>query len=224
MRGKELLKSRMSDKEMEDVFKQNSAYIPTPSRVGRFAREIGYVRTKQIVGGRRIYFYTVNEDASNAHPVPRRQEEPKPSISISKAEELASFNPGYRLMGSITDQAVFMYFWVMSLPLLLRGEKSFIELNCSAIERYRGLDRKTAMKSIERLQKIRLINVDNRNIIVNARRYLGMLRIFRKLRSLEFVKKFIKAANECDDETLKDFGYTEDFDIAEELNMYRSIL
>lgn len=224
MRGKELLKSRMSDKEMEDVFKQNSAYIPTPSRVGRFAREIGYVRTKQIVGGRRIYFYTVNEDANNTHPVPPRQEESKPSMDISKAEELASFNPGYRLMGSITDQVVFMYFWIMSLPLLMKGEKPFIELNYSAIERYRGLDRKATIKSIERLQKIRLISVDNGNIIVNARRYLGMLRIFRKLRSLEFVKKFIKAANECDDETLKDFSYTEDFDMAEELNMYRSIL
>lgn len=218
------MKSRMSDKEMEDVFKQNSAYIPTPSRVGRFAREIGYVRTKQIVGGRRIYFYTVNEDANNTHPVPPRQEEPKPSISISKAEELASFNPGYRLMGLVTDQVVFMYFWIMSLPLLMKGEKPFIELNYSAIERHRGLDRKATIKSIERLQKIHLISVNNGNIIVNARRYLGMLRIFRKLRSLEFVKKFIKAANECDDETLKDFGYTEDFDMAEELNMYKSIL
>lgn len=224
MKGEELLKSRMSDKEMEDVFKQNSAYIPTPSRVGRFAREIGYVRTKQIVGGRRIYFYTVNEDANNTHPVPPRQEEPKPSMDISTAEGLASFNPGYRLMGLVTDQVVFMYFWIMSLPLLMKGEKPFIELNYSAIERHRGLDRKTTMKSIERLQKIHLISVNNGNIIVNARRYLGMLRIFRKLRSLEFVKKFIKAANECDDETLKDFGYTEDFDMAEELNMYRSIL
>ena len=50
-------KNRVSVEEMREYYAQHFAYAPTPQRVGRWARSIGFQLTKQMVNRKVIYFY-----------------------------------------------------------------------------------------------------------------------------------------------------------------------
>lgn len=55
-------KTRLSVEEMREYYAQNFPYAPTPQRVGRWAKSVGFQLTKQMVNHKVIYFYVKVND------------------------------------------------------------------------------------------------------------------------------------------------------------------
>lgn len=56
-------KIRFSQEEMAQLYAEAVPYmVPNHSNVGRFAKKQGFVRMKQVVNHKQIYFYVKKED------------------------------------------------------------------------------------------------------------------------------------------------------------------
>ena len=56
------MKTRMSFDEMAEAFVQdNPGFYPNRSNVGRYAKKMGYILTKQMRDYKRTYFYVKNK-------------------------------------------------------------------------------------------------------------------------------------------------------------------
>lgn len=54
-------KQTMTMEEITKLYTSNYPFVPSAQRIGRFAKKIGYCRTKQMVQGKYITFYVKKE-------------------------------------------------------------------------------------------------------------------------------------------------------------------
>ena len=114
-----------------------------------------------------------------------------------------------QMVGSVVNQAVFMYLLDEYLCRLRTGKQTKFTVSVNEIAQKRNMTWRTVTNSLSKLSIMQLISVDDDICSVNANRYVSLVTAFYKLSKTRDKQKFITALSKGDFETLEDLGFEE---------------
>lgn len=112
-----------------------------------------------------------------------------------------------QMVGSVVNQAVFMYLLDEYLCRLRTGKQTKFTVSVNEIAQKRNMTWRTVTNSLSKLSIMQLISVDDDICSVNANRYVSLVTAFYKLSKTRDKQKFITALSKGDFETLEDLGF-----------------
>lgn len=114
-----------------------------------------------------------------------------------------------QMIGSVANQAVFMYLMDEYVCRLRTGKPTVFTVSVNDIANKRNVHRNTVSKSLNELENMRLITVDNKTVSIHANRYIGLVKAFHSLTYTRDKDEFVKSLQNGDYSNLSKFGYTE---------------
>ena len=114
-----------------------------------------------------------------------------------------------QMVGSVVNQAVFMYLLDEYLCRLKTGKQTKFTVSVNEIAQKRNMTWRTVTNSLSKLSAMKLISIDDDICSINANRYVSLVTAFHKLSKTRDKQKFITALSKGDFETLEDLGFEE---------------
>lgn len=112
-----------------------------------------------------------------------------------------------QMVGSVVNQAVFMYLLDEYICRLRTGKKTEFTISVNEIAQKRNMTWRTVTSSLSKLSVMKLISVDDDICSINADRYVSLVAAFHKLSKTRDKQKFITALSKGDYETLEGLGF-----------------
>ena len=123
-----------------------------------------------------------------------------------------------QMVGSVVNQAVFMYLFDEYLCRLKTGKKTDFVVSANEIAQKRNMTWRTVSNSLTELQTMQLISMNDKVCTVNANKYISLIQAFHALVKTTDKKQFIELLHSGDYANLqKKFGYVEHNDGNEQL-------
>ena len=114
-----------------------------------------------------------------------------------------------QMVGSVANQAVFMYLMDEYICRLRTGKPTGFKISVNEISQKRNVNWRTVSKSIEDLQTMKLLSVQDNQCTIYGDRYISLIRSFYNLSKTDDKTQFINALQEGDYDCLKRLGYEE---------------
>lgn len=119
------------------------------------------------------------------------------------------FYKAMHLIGTPNEQSVFLCLWGRYMAIYGKEENPKIKISDSQLSCDTGCSRKTINKCLESLiHKNFIKQLSDGAYVINANRYIALNVAYNKLSNLNDKKAFCKAISKCDDNTLRQLGYT----------------
>ena len=114
-----------------------------------------------------------------------------------------------QMVGSVVNQAVFMYLLDEYLCRLRTGKKTEFVVSANDIAQKRNANWRTVVKSLGELQAMQLITMNNKMCVININKYIALIQAFHTLTKTTDKKQFIELLQAGDYVNLHKFGYNE---------------
>lgn len=114
-----------------------------------------------------------------------------------------------QMVGSVVNQAVFMYLLDEYLCRLKTGKKTEFAVSVNDIAQKRNANWRTVVKSLGELQTMQLITMNNKTCVININKYIALIQAFQALTKTTDKKQFIELLQAGDYVNLHKFGYNE---------------
>lgn len=114
-----------------------------------------------------------------------------------------------QMVGSVVNQAVFMYLLDEYLCRLKTGKKTEFVVSANDIAQKRNVNWRTVIKSLGELQTMQLITMNNKMCVININKYIALIQAFHTLTKTTDKKQFIELLQAGDYVNLHKFGYNE---------------
>ena len=114
-----------------------------------------------------------------------------------------------QMVGSVANQAVFMYLMDEYIYRLKTERPTWFTVSIKDISQKRNVHRDTVKSVLENLQTMQLITIIDRNVTINADRYVSLIKAFNALSKTTDKTNFINALQKGDYVSLCELGYTE---------------
>lgn len=122
-----------------------------------------------------------------------------------------------QMVGSVVNQAVFMYLLDEYLCRLKTGKKTEFVISANEIAQKRNMTWRTVTNSLNELQTMQLISMNDKVCLVNINKYTSLIQAFYALNKTTDKKQFITLLHTGDYVNLQRFGYVECYDGNEQL-------
>ena len=122
-----------------------------------------------------------------------------------------------QMVGSVVNQAVFMYLLDEYLCRLKTGKKTEFVISANEIAQKRNMTWRTVTNSLNELQTMQLISMNDKVCLVNINKYTSLIQAFHALTKTTDKKQFITLLHTGDYVNLQRFGYVECYDGNEQL-------
>ena len=122
-----------------------------------------------------------------------------------------------QMVGSVVNQAVFMYLLDEYLCRLKTGKKTEFVISANEIAQKRNMTWRTVTNSLNELQTMQLISMNDKVCLVNINKYTSLIQAFHALTKTTDKKQFITLLHTGDYANLQRFGYVECYDGNEQL-------
>lgn len=122
-----------------------------------------------------------------------------------------------QMVGSVVNQAVFMYLLDEYLCRLKTGKKTEFVISANEIAQKRNMTWRTVTNSLNELQTMQLISMNDKVCLVNINKYTSLIQAFHTLTKTTDKKQFITLLHTGDYVNLQRFGYVECYDGNEQL-------
>ena len=122
-----------------------------------------------------------------------------------------------QMVGSVVNQAVFMYLLDEYLCRLKTGKKTEFVISANEIAQKRNMTWRTVTNSLNELQTMQLISMNDKVCLVNINKYTSLIQAFHALTKTTDKKQFITLLHTGDYVNLQRFGYVEYYDGNEQL-------
>ena len=122
-----------------------------------------------------------------------------------------------QMVGSVVNQAVFMYLLDEYLCRLKTGKKTEFVISANEIAQKRNMTWRTVTNSLNELQTMQLISMNDKVCLVNINKYTSLIQAFHALAKTTDKKQFITLLHTGDYVNLQRFGYVECYDGNEQL-------
>ena len=129
-----------------------------------------------------------------------------------------------QMIGSVANQAVFMYLMDEYVCRLRTGKPTTFNISINEIAQKRNMTWRTVSKSLESISTMKLISVQDNICLVNSNLFIGLVQAFYNLSDINSKEQFIAALSAGDYDTLKDLGLKETSDGDVELLTQNGIL
>ena len=122
-----------------------------------------------------------------------------------------------QMVGSVVNQAVFMYLLDEYLCRLKTGKKTEFVVSANEIAQKRNMTWRTVTNSLNELQTMQLISMNDKVCLVNINKYTSLIQAFHALTKTTDKKQFITLLHTGDYVNLQRFGCVECYDGNEQL-------
>lgn len=122
-----------------------------------------------------------------------------------------------QMVGSVVNQAVFMYLLDEYLCRLKTGRNTEFVVSANEIAQKRNMTWRTVTNSLNELQTMQLISMNDKVCVVNTNKYISLIKAFHALTKTTDKKQFIELLHSGDYANLQRFGYVERNDGNEQL-------
>ena len=122
-----------------------------------------------------------------------------------------------QMIGSVANQAVFMYLMDEYICRLRTGKPTTFNISVNEIAQKRNIHRNTVSKSLGELEVMKLITVSDKTVTIHSNRFVSLVRAFHSLSSTNDKKDFIEFLKTGNYAKLSVLGYRENSDGDESL-------
>lgn len=122
-----------------------------------------------------------------------------------------------QMVGSVVNQAVFMYLLDEYLCRLKTGKKTEFVISANEIAQKRNMTWRTVTNSLNELQTMQLISMNDKVCLVNINKYTSLIQAFYALNKTTDKKQFVELLQAGDYVNLHKLGYVEHNDGNEQL-------